>query len=156
MKLLAWRSVMEHISLKELIDRYEQAKNTVYRRLNNVMQEQVHQELTTDQFTTLRFIFFHQPCTSSDIAQEFTIGKSAVTAQVNRLVERGLLQRKRDEKDRRVIYLSLSDEGEKLVNDALTKLYEVLGEILSNFHKEEVEAFIKSYERLAVILEKKY
>ncbi|MCT2535791.1 MarR family winged helix-turn-helix transcriptional regulator [Aquibacillus koreensis] len=143
---------MEHRKLNEIIETYTSSMNEVNRRVNVLMNEQVHQELTTDQFSTLRFLQKKQPCTSSDIAHEFSIGKSAVTAQVNRLYERGLIDRKRDQDDRRIVYLSLTAEGKKLMEDGTQKLYDVLGDILLEFDSNEIETFIQSLEKLVRIL----
>ncbi|SDK48597.1 MarR family winged helix-turn-helix transcriptional regulator [Sediminibacillus albus] len=145
---------MQAKELNELIDIYTSAMNEVNRRVNILMNEQVHQELTSDQFATLRYVQKKQPCTSSDIAHEFAIGKSAVTAQINRMVERGLIDRQRDEEDRRIVYLSLTPTGEETMAEGTQRLYEVLGEILSEFSEQEIERFVQSLEKLVSILRK--
>ncbi|MBO8157532.1 MAG: MarR family transcriptional regulator [Bacillaceae bacterium] len=144
---------MKNQHIHELVDRYENAKNAVYRKMSYIMQRKVHQDLTSDQFATLRFIQYHQPCTSSRIAEEFSIGKSSVTAQINRLFKMGYITRKRDEKDRRVVYLSLTKKGEELIHMINENLYDVLGDILSNFKDEEIQTFIKLYEKFAKIVD---
>ncbi len=146
---------MNKENLNLLVDTYTTAMNEVNRRINVIMNEKVHQELTSDQFGTLRFLQMKQPCTSSDIAHEFSIGKSAVTAQINRLVERNLINRTRDEQDRRIIYLTLTEDGKKLINAGTKKLYDVLGDILSEFKDEEISCFIESLEKLARIIPRK-
>ncbi|MDC3417679.1 MarR family winged helix-turn-helix transcriptional regulator [Aquibacillus salsiterrae] len=143
---------MNKDELHDLVELYTSAMNEVTRRVNQLMNAKVHQELTTDQFSTLRFVLKRQSCTSTDIAQEFSIGKSAVTAQVNRLVERELLHRKRDDEDRRIVYLSLTPSGVALMEEASERLYEVLGKILLNFDRAEVETFVKTLEKLVGIL----
>ena len=143
---------MDRKELHEIVEGYSSAMNEVYRRLNIMMNEKVHKELTTDQFATLRFLYGNQPCTSTDIAHEFAIGKSAVTAQINRLYEKGFIERKRDEQDRRVVYLYLTEEGKSVIETGTEKLYEVLGPILSNFDKDEITFFINKLQQLAQIL----
>jgi DNA-binding MarR family transcriptional regulator len=146
---------MDYKELHDIVEAYTSAMNEVYRRINNIMNEKVHKELTTDQFATLRFLHKNEPSTSSDIAHEFAIGKSAVTAQVNRLYERGLINRERDQKDRRIVYLTLTEEGKELMEQGTIKLYEVLGEILSNFEQDEITFFIEKLEKLAQILKER-
>lgn len=143
---------MEEKKLKELVETYTSSMNEVSRRITTLMNEKIHDDLTYDQFCTLRYIQNNHHCTSSDIAQEFAIGKSAVTAQVNRLFEKGLLHRKPDEKDRRVIFLVLTQEGEKIMEKANDQLHEILGDILQEFSQNEVEAFIGSLQKLVSIL----
>ncbi|WP_102028896.1 MarR family winged helix-turn-helix transcriptional regulator [Salirhabdus sp. Marseille-P4669] len=146
---------MDYKETKHLVEAYTSAMNLVFRRVTSVMNEKVHKELTTDQFGTLRYLYQNESCTSSDIANEFAIGKSAVTAQINRLVDRGFIERVRDESDRRVVFLHLTEEGKQLVEKGNEKLYEVLGDVLSHFEKEEVTNIIEKLEKLADILEHK-
>ncbi|MBB6455072.1 DNA-binding MarR family transcriptional regulator [Salirhabdus euzebyi] len=143
---------MDRKLLHELIEDYTSAMNEVNRRISAIMNDRVHEELTGDQFLTMRYIQKNEPCTSSDIANEFGIVKSAVTAQVNRLYEKGLIERDRDSDDRRIVYLRLTTEGKTLMKEGTDKLYEVLGEILSNFDKEEMTFFIWQLQKLARIL----
>lgn len=143
---------MEEIKLKELVETYTSSMNEVSRRFTMLMNENIHEDLTYDQFCTLRYIRINQPCTSSDIAQEFSIGKSAVTAQVNRLFEKGIVQRKQDEEDRRVIFLVLTVAGDTIMEKANEKLHEILGDILKEFSEDEVESFIGSLQKLVSIL----
>lgn len=146
---------MKYNELNDLVDRYTATMNEVYRRISNIMTEKVHQELTTDQFSTLNYIYKNEPCTSSDIAHEFSIGKSAVTAQINRLYERGLLSRERDQNDRRNVYLHLTEIGKELMQEGTQKLYDVLGEILSEFNQDEIQTFILTLEKLAHTLKQR-
>jgi DNA-binding MarR family transcriptional regulator len=140
------------LELKELVDRYQTAINQVYRRVSLMLKEKIDDDITTDQFPTLQFIAKNQSCTSTDIAYTFGIGKSAVTAQVNRLFDKGLIKRERDEKDRRVVYLSATEKGLDFVANTEKILFEVLAKYLSNFEKEEINTFIQMLERLARIM----
>src|SRR5690625_720478 len=97
------------VDLIELIDRYQQAMNTVYRGVNKILKEKIHSDLTTDQFATLQYIVNHDHCTSTDLANAFGVGKSAITAQVQQLVEKQFIERVRDCEDRRNIYLHITE-----------------------------------------------
>jgi len=143
-----------HISmeLKELIERYQTAINQVYRRVNLILKDKIHSDITTDQFSTLHYIIKNAKCTSTDVANEFGIGKSAVTAQINRLVDKELIERERDEEDRRVVYLHVTEKGVNFVNYTEKALYGVLGDYLKNFEKDEIYTFIQSLEKLAKIM----
>lgn len=140
------------MELKELISRYQDAINSIYRGVNIILKEKIHSDITTDQFSTLQYILNHETCTSTDISQAFGIGKSAVTAQVNRLYDKGLIERHRDEKDRRNVYLHVTPKGIELVQFTEKELYNVLGEYLANFDHEEIRSFINSLEKLASLI----
>src|SRR5262249_56286315 len=53
-----------------------------------------------------------------EIAWGLNSGKSAVTKTVDRLEQRGLLDRDRDRDDRRTVYASLTSEGQKVFEAA--------------------------------------
>lgn len=83
----------------------------------------------------------------------FGVNKSAVTAMTNRLVDKGWLRRDRDENDRRVIVLSLTEQGEAWVEEMDRSVYRLVEEVIARFPEEEIETFIRTYERLARVLQ---
>lgn len=142
-----------YLELKELVDRYQAAINLVYRKVSILLKEKINVDITSDQFPTLQYIANNKKCTSTDIAYTFGIGKSAVTAQVNRLFDKGLIIRERDERDRRVVYLLATEKGREFVTHTEKILFEVLGKYLSNFEDEEISTFIQLLEKLARIMD---
>lgn len=144
--------VLLPLDLPELVDRYQNAMNMVYQAINQIMKEKIHSDLTTEQFPTLQYIRDHKQCTSTDIAGKFGIGKSAVTAQINRLHEKGLIKRIRDNKDRRNIYLYVTAKGEELITYTEKELYGEISKHLANFNQEDIQTFIELLERLANIM----
>lgn len=144
---------MKEMELKELIGRYQMAMNTVYRGVNNILKDKINADLTTDLFSTLQYIYNHHRCTSTQIALAFGVGKSAVTAQVNRLYDKGMIERHRDEEDRRNIYLHVTEKGASFVTNTEKELYKVIGVQLAHFDNNEIQSFIRSLEELATIME---
>ncbi|MEN2767777.1 MarR family winged helix-turn-helix transcriptional regulator [Ornithinibacillus xuwenensis] len=140
------------MQMKELIERYQTAMNQVYRRVNILLKEKIHSDITSDQFATLHYITKNEKCTSTDIANEFGVGKSAVTAQINRLFDKGLIERDRDDNDRRVIYLHVTDKGIDFVEFTEKALFSELEKYLTNFDQEEIYTFIHSLEKLAKVM----
>lgn len=141
-------------NIRELIDRYEEASLTVNRTLNAFVREHIRHGLTIDQFSTLRYIKKNTNCTSSELADVFCVGKSAITAIITRLVDKHYIRRVRDQKDRRVVYLSLTEEGEDIYHWVEGKINEKIGLYLNSFNESEIESFIQSYEKLATIIKK--
>lgn len=138
-----------------LINRYQTAMNSVYRSVNSILKEKIHSDITTDQFSTLQYIRNNKKCTSTEIANEFGVGKSAVTAQINRLFDKGLIERTRDQADRRNVYLNVTNKGVNLVEFTEKELYAAVGDHLSHFDKEEITMFIQSLEKLASLMDKR-
>ncbi|MGY0693818.1 MarR family winged helix-turn-helix transcriptional regulator [Virgibacillus sp. FSP13] len=137
------------MKLRDLINRHQDAMNTIYRNVNIIIKEKIHSDITTDQFSTLQYIQNHEKCTSTEIAHSFGIGKSAVTAQINRLFDKGLIERVRDEKDRRNVYLHVTTKGAGLVDYTENEVYDAIGTHLAHFDDQEILTFIHSLEKLA-------
>ncbi|WP_433943529.1 MarR family winged helix-turn-helix transcriptional regulator [Paenibacillus sp. SN-8-1] len=138
---------------KELIRRYVTASATVTKRLSSEIAKIVQDEMTVDQYQIMYHIKTQQECTSTELADAFCVGKSSITAIITRLVDRGLVERTRDEGDRRLVYLSLTDLGHEISGKADEKVQEVVSRYLTHFNQEEIESFITIFEKLASLFE---
>lgn len=140
---------MDLALLKQIIDRYEAANFAVNRRLNGMIRELMPDGLTVDQFSTLRYLRSREMCTSSELADIFCVGKSSITAIITRLSDKNLIMRLPDEKDRRVIYLALTEEGIKICDGMEDKVHQLLSKYISHFEEQEALTFIETFEKLA-------
>lgn len=143
---------MQHGQLKSIIQRYEQAHFTVNRRLNALIRKDMGEEMTLDQYSTIRYILSRSRCKSSELADAFCVGKSSITAIVTRLVDKRLISRIPDEKDRRVTYLSVTEEGKRLSDEVEERIQELLYGYMGQFDGKEALAFIETFEKLAKVL----
>lgn len=141
------------IDLEKYITRYQLAFQSINRSVNNMIKQHVHTDITTDQFTILQFIHQEEKVTATEIAQHFGLGKSAITAYVNRLMQKDLLQRERNDRDRRIIYLSLTEHGKKVVTITEKEIHYFIEEKLTHFDMKEVEKFLHALERLSDLME---
>ncbi|MFS0725615.1 MarR family winged helix-turn-helix transcriptional regulator [Paenibacillus sp. 1P07SE] len=138
--------------LEDIIRRYEQAQFTVNRQLNAMMRDFVPEEITVDQYATLRYIHQQRRCTSSELAEVFCVAKSSISAIITRLFDKQLIDRVPDEKDRRVTYLTLTDKGKAISEEMERLIQERLAKYLGAFNHEEARHFINTYEKLALVL----
>ncbi|MFD1178070.1 MarR family winged helix-turn-helix transcriptional regulator [Paenibacillus puldeungensis] len=142
---------MDHES-KRLIERYMEAYFVVTKRMHAEIQEGIQDDITMDQFQVLDYISRHERCTSTELADVFAVGKSSITAMITRLVDKGILQRTRDEDDRRVVYLSLTEHGESNYRKAQQKIMHTVSTYMVHFEAEEIEGFISAFEKLARLI----
>ena len=106
--------------IKDLVDRYIAVSFSVEKKAASLVKNQIGSDLTNDQHFTLRYINRAGSCTSSELAEVFDVKKSAITAMITRMWEKGLIQRTRDENDRRVVVLALvGHEGDETEADKL-------------------------------------
>jgi len=139
-------------NIQKLIDQYIKTSFQVNRMGESLVKDQLSKELTNDQHYTLRFIFQHERCTSTDLAEAFHVNKSAITAIITRLTDKGLIERTRDENDRRVVYLSLTEKGKELYLETEEKIHQLVKHFITKFDRKEIESFMHTYEKLSHIL----
>ena len=93
--------------------------------LSNRMMQDLHRELlqrlplkTTQQQMAIAVILCRRAgrMTVTDVAREFGVSLSAVTASADRMSRLGILRRSRDEADRRVVWLDLTCAGRQAVD----------------------------------------
>ncbi|MCL6516976.1 MarR family transcriptional regulator [Alicyclobacillus sp.] len=73
-------------------------------------------DVTLTQAFLLHHLRHHGPCTASMIADLLGVTSGPVTSVTKRLMQRGLLDRRPDAKDGRVVWFSLTDAGERLAD----------------------------------------
>jgi DNA-binding MarR family transcriptional regulator len=84
------------------------------------------------------------------LAEELACDKSNITGLVSRLEVRGLIARMADEHDRRVRWLTLSNEGRALRDQLRDEVIQEEDVLLAGFDPEEREAFRSSLRRTSV------
>ncbi|WP_420864515.1 MarR family winged helix-turn-helix transcriptional regulator [Anoxybacillus gonensis] len=139
-------------SIQQLIERYLSVSFLVNKRGAALMKCELD-DVTHDQYYLLRYIYKRGVCTSTELADVFAVNKSAITAMTNRLVEKGMIERGRGGDDRRVIALSLTERGRKWLEETEQNVYELVEAIMTKLSHEEIEQFIQTYEKLAMILQ---
>jgi DNA-binding MarR family transcriptional regulator len=143
---------MAETNIKDLVDRYIAVSQSVEKKAASLVKEQIGSDLTTDQHFTLRYMNQVGTCTSSELADVFDVQKSAITAIIQRLWEKGLIERTRDEKDRRVVYLTLTEKGKELYSQCEERIHHLVEGLITQFEHQEIKQFIQTFEKLNQIL----
>jgi DNA-binding MarR family transcriptional regulator len=71
-------------------------------------------ELTVAQVRALGVVAHHADCTMGELARRLGISLSAATGLVDRLVQRGLIEREADSSDRRLVCLRLTAAAKRV------------------------------------------
>lgn len=71
---------------------------------------------------------------------------------ITRMWEKGLIQRTRDENDRRVVYLTLTEKGNELYVKAEEKIHNLVESLINRFDQAEIQQFIETFEKLDKVL----
>ncbi|AZS16165.1 MarR family winged helix-turn-helix transcriptional regulator [Paenibacillus lutimineralis] len=137
----------------QLVERYMAAYFILFKRLNAQIDEVIQDDATLDQYQIIAYIATHENGTSTELAEAFSVGKSSITAIITRLVDRGIVERTRDVQDRRVVYLSLTERGRTIFSKMQGSIMDMLSSYMVHFTKEEIEGFIRPFEKLAKLVE---
>jgi DNA-binding MarR family transcriptional regulator len=97
--------------------------------------------ISPKQFILLRVLYDRERSTVSELAALLKQSNSATTIALNRLVKAGYVNRLRDEQDRRVVWVTLSDKAVPLMERLLSRRRELLTKLLENLTDSELEQF---------------
>ena len=95
------------------------------------------QDLTAPQFYVLATIGYMGGLPFSDIGKKMMVTVSNLTGIVDRLEEKGLVVRKRDARDRRVVHVTLTENGMKLYKSAIPFFEKSVAQAFSPLNKSE-------------------
>jgi len=79
------------------------------------------------------------PMKPSEISRVHCISKPNVTTLISKLIENGLAERSHDEKDRRVIYITITDKGKQIAYRRRKIVKEYMSKIFDRLDKDEIE-----------------
>ena len=93
--------------------------------------------LTVSQLRGLRFLKQHEDCLVGDLANGLAVSYPAASKLINRLIDRGLSQRRDDEADRRNIRLRVTLKGGEVLETIEEKRQREIAQIFLRLEEEE-------------------
>jgi DNA-binding MarR family transcriptional regulator len=111
-----------------------------------VERQLAHTELTNAQWIPLFKLFIGTASTAAELARECRLDAGAMTRLLDRLEAKGLLRRDRSAQDRRVVTISLTDDGRAAAQEIPKVLSRVQNAYLAGFSEPEFET-LKIYLR---------
>ena len=111
---------------------------TVFRRMKSEMSftnNFIH--LSILQIQALMFLCHNKNVDMSDIAEYFHIELPSATSLISKLCDHQLIKRYEDSEDRRMVRITLTGEGKKLVEQAICERRKKLEKMLSYLRDEE-------------------
>ena len=116
------------------------------RQLRNVIEREIDAEmsghaLTGVQWGPLMIIHCGMGTTAAEVARVAGVDTGAMTRMLDRLERKGLVHRTRCPKDRRVVRLALTPQGQELCREIPFGLSRVLNALLHGFSEEELAMF---------------
>lgn len=110
-------------------------------------------DLTLPQVQVLRILRREGEVPTGKLAQCLKISAPATTQLTDRLIRKGLIERKPSEDDRRAVLVALSSEGRCLVDKYRERRNAIFREALSQLSEEEQAQVISSLQKVIAVLE---
>ncbi|MDD4370350.1 MAG: MarR family transcriptional regulator [Anaerostipes sp.] len=125
---------------------YEEEKAIITNEFKNISNKDLH---------IINAIGYDASKNMSTIAKSLNITVGTLTIAINNLLKKGYVKRTRSEKDRRVVYISLSEKGKKAFLHHQSFHTQMISGILDSLSPEEEKALIKALRYFKDYYEKK-
>ena len=105
--------------------------------------------LTPMEFNLLRVFLDKRNCTVTQLAAILPVDAPRVSRVVNKMVDMGLLRRRRLRNDRRVVKLALTEEGRTLTRKLHDRVQTYDARLMEGVSEEEARAFVATTLKIA-------
>lgn len=112
-----------------------------------------YSNITAPQLVCLRAVVDNGPLTATAISREIHVSPSTVVGILDRLEDKGWILRERGREDRRIVFITATDEGIALVRDTPSPLQQKLADSLNNLPELEQATITMSLERIVDLME---
>ncbi|GAB6932962.1 MarR family winged helix-turn-helix transcriptional regulator [Calditerricola satsumensis] len=113
-----------------------------------------HFPITPPQFDALLWLDECGDLTISELSNRMYLACSTITDLVDRMEKNGLVERVRDQSDRRVVRIRLLDKGRQIIQEVLKRRREYLAEVLAHVPPDDVREIRRALTRLNETMEK--
>jgi len=146
------------------IEKFTTAIQAIFPKLMHYLSAEENRELTglgitPGQINALLVLYFNENPTMGELSAEICLAESAATRLVNRLVNLNLVRRRGDEKDRRVVRVSLTSYGRQLARLVFERRHFRFSNLANALDEDERVSLIVSLQavmRTFVEMEKLY
>lgn len=106
------------------------------------------QDISNNDMHIIEAIGIQQKKNMSAVARELSVTVGTLTIAINNLVKKGYVDRMRGEKDRRVVYISLTEKGEQAYRHHEQFHKEMIQAMLADMSEEEAGVLVRALTNL--------
>ena len=140
---------MSRLSLEAFADRvtelFPQLARGMARHGNNYLTQGT---ITLPQLWVLGYLARRRECSMRELAHFMKMGLSSVTGMVDRLVKQKLAERRRTEKDRRIVFVDITVKGRKVLMEIMAQRRKTTLELFESLTAEERSTYLCILEKL--------
>ncbi|MGI6357845.1 MAG: MarR family winged helix-turn-helix transcriptional regulator [Bacillota bacterium] len=109
-------------------------------------------DITPPQFNALLILRNHGNLTIGELGEKMYLACSTATDLIDRMERNGLMERRRDQNDRRVIRLHVKEKGMEMVQAVMAARKRYLSGILDQISEEEILVMINGMRHLQELM----
>jgi len=127
----------------------------VLMQTSKAVQERVRLELikynlSITEFSVLEVLYHMEKQTIQQIGNRVLISSGSMTYVIDKLEQRGLLIRSACSDDRRVIHVTLTDDGHELIEKIMPKHQELVNYMLGSLNNDEAKILVKLLKKVSI------
>jgi len=134
---------------KENINRFLEVLEDITKVFTSIEYFQDDPSLTKYDLLALDVVYNQKGIIMSQLAKKLIVGMSTATGIVDKLVEKNLVERRRNHDDRRVVKLILTKKGNEAAISHQNKKMEIVKQTLKLLSSEDQESLISILEKLS-------
>lgn len=131
----------------------EQVSVRVIRRLGQELSSILEEGMSPAQFLVMRLLGQSGGMKVSELSEYLGVTLSAITSLSDRLASVGLVTRERDEADRRLVWLRLTEAGRAKLAELEAKRMDLMRRYLGRLPEADMDRLLEIFGRLATIID---
>jgi DNA-binding MarR family transcriptional regulator len=152
------KAMSDHVGGLPLDFKAAHALSSLFRAANAVRSELTNKvlrehDLTWTGFVVMWVVWIWEEMETRHVAESADISKATLTGVVKTLEGRGLIRRKGDENDRRLVLLSLTEDGVNLMEKLYPVFNTVESQLVSGLSERAVQDLTRILRNLVVTVE---
>ena len=142
----------ERLATNELAARFMRVFEASFKQMSQRKQHNhLFKDLSINKLHMLNLLYQHPATAQKELAELLQITPAAVSTAVREMESMGLVERKADEHDARLMRLYLSEEANQIVGENLTHRHAAIAKLLSVLPIEEQHMIVSSLEKALLI-----
>ena len=110
-------------------------------------------KITIPQFWVLGHLYRHGESTMTSVAEMIGASKPAATGIIDRLIAQGFVQRRHDKKDRRIVGITITSKGKKIIGDIFRQRHRTMVNIFGAIPAADRIKYLQILEQVVKILD---
>jgi len=128
------------LSLNRFLKMYFDACKEVYSEIN-------FDQITKIQFKYLKAIKKYEPTTLTELSELFSISKPTLNEVITKFEKSGLIKKTKNEKDKRITYLSVTEIGATLATTNILESNRAVEKMIDRYSADEIEHLTKMFDK---------